>query len=394
MPRESSVEGFRKVLAVFHQLSAGDPAHQLLDADTLGQVFQQYTVFRREHEDYLHQATVEGGKPAPKQTVQTATEESATTGARPKPVSATFSPRGPLDACPACHSTFRGAMWDCCMKLRRLAKAGVGEDADYNTPGRLIYSGGLTPEHVAAVDRLRDRARKGAQHNMSDCTTQFAANDKRAKRSKSYDVQGAGALVCRHGIIHQMVLLFAGERYSNLKAVLDWLWELHGAKKITLAELFTCFYDVGCFFGGYFYRHTSPEQAKNFQFATGKLHGVTHSLSCQLSHHGLYRTGAGNNSGEGNELAWSWLARSHTITKYMSPFNFRNTIEDTYVLYWIKLFVTVLCAGAVCVRVGCICDELCLLVMVSFGMSCHDWSSSYFASRFASPMHFKIPAQL
>ena len=262
MPRESSVEGFRKVLAAFHQLSAGDPAHQLLDADTLGQVFQQYTVFRREHEDYLHQAAVEGGKPAPKQTVQTATEESAATGARPRPVSATFSPRGPLDACPACHRTFRGAMWDCCMKLRRLAKAGVGEDTDYNTPGRLIYSGGLTPEHVAAVDRLRDHTRKGAQHNMSDCTTQFAANDKRAKRSKSYDVQGAGALVCRHGIIHQMVLLFAGERYSNLKAVLDWLWELHRAKKITLAELFTCFYDVGCFFGGYFIGTPRPSRPR------------------------------------------------------------------------------------------------------------------------------------
>jgi hypothetical protein len=118
------------------------------------------------------------------------------------------------------------------------------------------------------------------------------------------------------------VVLRHGERYGYLLGMLEMLTREWLANGMKIGPNCTVFYDVACRFGNFARKHGDAELMKFFTFATGKLHGATHSLSCQLEYNGLHVEHTGDNPGEQCEICFAKTHRGYCGPKYMTPANY------------------------------------------------------------------------
>lgn len=87
------------------------------------------------------------------------------------------------------------------------------------------------------------------------------------------------------------------------------------------------FYDIACRFHVYLQSRATPEVLALWNFVTGKLHGVTHSMACQLTFHFLYHHWATFCSGEAPETVWAGATKNYLMAKYMSLPNFYRNYD-------------------------------------------------------------------
>ena len=118
------------------------------------------------------------------------------------------------------------------------------------------------------------------------------------------------------------MILRHGERYGYLLGLLEELAQEWLDKGVKIGPKCELFYDVACRFEDFALQHGNKELMQFFGFATGKLHGATHSLACQLEHNGLHVENAGDNPGEQCEICFAHTHRGHTLAKYMTPANY------------------------------------------------------------------------
>lgn len=175
-----------------------------------------------------------------------------------------------------------------------------------------------------------------ANKDPTDCTTVYQSGNARAKRHQAYDVQGLGALVCRHYFILGAFHLWHGERYGYIMGLLMWFVEVANARGVDFTgAVIPFFYDVACRFVPYFNKH-APEDIKGlFDFMTGKVHGITHSAPCQLQNNCLYDEGATDYSGEGCE---TFVCKNAQVAKYLTLRNYFRC-WDRYMAYHNTLIV-------------------------------------------------------
>lgn len=290
MPRENSVAGFQVALARYQQQHLLDSTVKYVDSHMLGQAYEQYLLLI-----------------------------AARTRAIETPMRTKVP--GPFQQCPACHKQCTGVAYDCCFKAKKFKGVGAGSEQSLASEPTSIFC--VPREQVSMhVDRETDGGEK------SDCTTQYAADNNRAKRSDRYDIQAIGAVVCRHYIVHAAVPLRHGERYGYFVAILEHMLAEAEKHQIAIDEPFTAFYDVACRFQLFVQHHGSNDTMRNvIQYVTGKLHGATHTLKCQLLTNCLYRKGAGNCPGEMNEIVWAHTMKGATVAKYMTLLNFMRFFE-------------------------------------------------------------------
>ena len=118
------------------------------------------------------------------------------------------------------------------------------------------------------------------------------------------------------------VILRHGERYGYLLGLLEGLTRVWLEKGVQIGPDCEVFYDVACRFEEFAKEHGNEELMKFYKFATGKLHGATHSLACQLEHNGLHAENAGDNPGEQCEICFAHTQRGYAMAKYMTPANY------------------------------------------------------------------------
>ena len=177
-----------------------------------------------------------------------------------------------------------------------------------------------------------------ANKDPTDCTTVYQSGNARAKRHQAYDIQGLGALVCRHYFILGAFHLWHGERYGYILGLLVWFVQEARARGVDLSGVIPFFYDVACRFKPYFNKQ-APENIKGlFDFMTGKVHGITHSAPCQLQNNCLYHEGATDYSGEGCETVWAAMCKNATVAKYLTLVNYYRC-WDRYMAYHNRLTV-------------------------------------------------------
>jgi len=222
---------------------------------------------------------------------------------------------GPFQMCPACFKRPKGGAYDCVFKTKRFKAAGGGD-------GEPLQPTGVFNVEQETVDQYVERGSAAKPiGEKSDCSSQFAADDDRAKRSGHYDLQAIGAFVCRHYFIISAVILHYGERYGYLLAILRFILTMAAQYNVVLSDLFTVSYDVACKAGPYAIKHGDIDAMRHLQYVTGKLHGKVHEMKCQLTTNCLYRKGAGLSSGEQCEIVWAHTTQGAPIAKYMSPLN-------------------------------------------------------------------------
>ena len=146
----------------------------------------------------------------------------------------------------------------------------------------------------------------------------FYSRNSRANTSHIY----AGGVILRHG-----------ERYGYLLGLLEGLTQEWLREGVKIGPDCRVFYDVACRFEAYAKEHGDEKLMEFFKFATGKLHGATHSLACQLEHNGLHAENAGDNPGEQCEICFARTHRGYALAKYMTPANYLRFYVRQY-LRW------------------------------------------------------------
>lgn len=78
----------------------------------------------------------------------------------------------------------------------------------------------------------------------ADCETVYQSGDASCKRSSAYDIQGVGAVVCRHYFVLALFYLLHGERYGYTLGALLWLMQQASARGVTIEKgrLFSFFH--------------------------------------------------------------------------------------------------------------------------------------------------------
>jgi len=209
-------------------------------------------------------------------------------------------------------------------KARHLKSAG--------TEGRDALEG-VDSDLFIPYSKVKERVERLGESDVKvDCTSVFVVDNENAKRSAQYDVQGIFAWFCRHYFFIKGVLMWHGERLGYPLAVLEEIVGAAADHGVVLSERFTTCFDVAC--RQRCYNATrATEGVKQVQLATGKLHGRTHSLECQLGHNCLYAVGAGNTPGEQAETAWHTICKGFLPTKYCALPKFL-AYYDTRARHW------------------------------------------------------------
>jgi hypothetical protein len=161
-----------------------------------------------------------------------------------------------------------------------------------------------------------------------------------AKQRQKYDVQAMGALACRHYIVLDAWWYTTGETYGPYLDALEKLARnaleanvlISGSKP---SDPCTICIDIACRFEQFVEKRfdSVSDPIKNMCFRTGKLHGPTHSVACQLFSLCTFQKGAGNFSGENMETIFAQVCKGHNIAKYLTLPNF-FAYYDQRLLHW------------------------------------------------------------
>lgn len=232
----------------------------------------------------------------------------------------------PLSRCPCCSFKLRGGTQDCMFKACRSNRQDSHADID-DFVGRGVN---ITPNEMEQRQKeIETKTGKKASNKPTaadTCVTNYASDNDRAKQRFMNDIQALGGFACRHGIILYSFFIRTGERYGYFHCVLSRLQEDAATYGFEIPDTLVVHYDVACRFAIYMRNRSTGEWMPTY--CTGKLHGITHSLLCQLRNMGLYTPGAGNSCGEQLEQAWSQVGKNWQLVRSYEPFRYVHWQSD------------------------------------------------------------------
>lgn len=194
------------------------------------------------------------------------------------------------------------------------------------------YEGGVINVAHKAVEDCVERP-SDPSSSKSDCQTEYAADNDRAKHTRYFDINGLAVILCSHQVcLYGTFIIGHGERYGYYDGMVRQLLKDFETNNLQPSPSLTLFYDVGCRYDAHLDK-LLPPLPQPIQVVTGKFHGPTHSMPCRLQFEGKYRAETGNSTGEQCEPFFGFMNKGHQVYSYNEPGKFARYV-DGRALQW------------------------------------------------------------